>query len=178
MNKMDKVKKSCETAKKVVGVLRGIVIAALILCVVGAVICFALNSKIDQSIIANSDNVTLDSNLSIMGIETNLDAEELVEKGLYGVYAGACCLLGAMACLFIVLVFNSINKILVEIIDEGTPFSEEVVKRLKVSFIFMVIMVTFSMGLGYGLFIGMFFWCIYNIFQYGCELQNQADETL
>ena len=39
-------------------------------------------------------------------------------------------------------------------------------------------LILLTLGLGAALIAAFFFWCIYNIFDYGCVLQAESDETL
>lgn len=177
MKELEVVKKNCRTAKKVVSVVRVLVIVGMVLSILGAVICFAMNDKICQEALTNP-NVTVSINDRMGLLSTTTTADDLVDNNVFGYYAGACALLGALGCLFVTIVLNSIIKSFNIILDEGTPFSETITKKLKVCFILIVILSAYAMGLGFALFIAMFFWCIHSIFKYGCELQKQSDETL
>lgn len=71
---------------------------------------------------------------------------------------------------FVAKVFQSLKK-------NDSPFRPEVVKSLKIAFV-LIALLALSNSLLIGAIVSLSLWCIFLIFEYGCELQQQSDETL
>lgn len=75
------------------------------------------------------------------------------------------------------VVSHFLGKVFAEIKESYTPFRPEIVRNLKVVFV-LVTVLTLRSSLLIGAIVGFSFWCMFQIFEYGCELQKQSDETL
>ncbi|MBR5116631.1 MAG: hypothetical protein IK096_06150 [Lachnospiraceae bacterium] len=64
------------------------------------------------------------------------------------------------------------------VLCEESPFVPEVMKKMRVNFILLTAVMFLVVGFGPALIAAFLFWCIYNIFDYGCLLQSESDETL
>ena len=62
--------------------------------------------------------------------------------------------------------------------NSDTPFDESIMKKIKTVFGLITIVVFFSVGLGAAVLVGVGFWSMYCILDYGYVLQKEADETL
>lgn len=80
-----------------------------------------------------------------------------------------------LICFSIVLHF--MGKVFKDIMESYSPFRPEIVRSLKVVFVLITILVLRS-SLLIGAIVGFSLWCVFQIFEYGCELQRQSDETL
>lgn len=80
-----------------------------------------------------------------------------------------------LVCFAIVLHF--MGKVFKNIMESYSPFRPEIVKSLKVVFVLITVLALRS-SLLIGAIIGFSLWCVFHIFEYGCELQRQSDETL
>ena len=69
------------------------------------------------------------------------------------------------------------SRIFKDFMESYSPFQPDILKNLKIALVLIVIYVAQS-DIGIALVIGMAAWCVTNIFEYGCELQRQSDETL
>lgn len=79
--------------------------------------------------------------------------------------------------LMLTIIMYFIVKIFKRFCSEYSPFLSEIVKDLKiVSALATLLILRNSIGLG--IVSGFIFWGIIQLYEYGCELQNQVDETL
>ena len=92
-------------------------------------------------------------------------------------WAAANSFAAAALIAIIVVVFRTLEKVFEEIRDSETPFTESIMKRIKIVGIIVTILV-FPKSLATAAVVGLSFWCVYNVFGYGMELQKEADETL
>ena len=85
--KLENVKKSCSTAKKILGVFKILMIVSAILCFVGAAICYGYRKQINESVEKNNaaENFRVDEFKFQSGIISySVNSEELIENGQYG----------------------------------------------------------------------------------------------
>ena len=80
-----------------------------------------------------------------------------------------------LVCFTVVLHF--VGKVFKTFQESYSPFQPKVIRNLRITFILLTLY-TLSTSLGIGLIVGLASWCVLNIFEYGCELQKQSDETL
>lgn len=181
--KLAKVRKSCDTAKKITKGFKILFIVCSVLCLLSAVALYGLKSNINESIIQTEKTHPGSFELNIDEIETgilslNLDEDEIIASGTYAESFALMCAFAAVVCAVMAVIFGLIQKIFVLIDEEGSPFGEKVLAKIKRIFIAIAVIVGLEVGLGIGLFLGLFFWCLYCIMDYGSALQKEVDETL
>lgn len=98
------------------------------------------------------------------------DGQIALALGLYLIEMGI-----VLICMIVVLHF--VSKIFKAFRESYSPFQPEIIKNLRITFILLTLY-TLSSSMGIGVVVGMASWCVLNIFEYGCELQKQSDETL
>ena len=84
---------------------------------------------------------------------------------------------GFLFSLIMIIIMHFIVKIFKRICDDYSPFLPEVVKNLKIVSVLTTLLILRN-SIGLGIISGLIFWGIIQLYEYGCELQNQADETL
>lgn len=180
--KLEKVKKSCHTARKLVNVVKILTIIAAVFCLAVGIVCLALQTPIDTAVAQNlngiAENITF-NDPEIGGLlQFSLHTEALREAGRYGLVLAIYCFCATLVCAVAGVIFHLIGKAFKNIEKSGSPFSNEVLASLKKTFITLVILIALLDGLGSGLFLGLFLWCLYNILSYGAALQTEVDEIL
>lgn len=75
------------------------------------------------------------------------------------------------------VIMHFLGKAFAKIRESYSPFRPEIIKSLKVVFV-MTTLFALDSSLLMGIIIGFSMWCVLQIFEYGCELQRQSDETL
>lgn len=181
--KLEKVKKSCDTTRKVLTAIRGIMIACVILCVVGAILCqcFAkdINTELPKAI-ADGKATFNATDIELFNGVVNFDIkmQSLIDENRYALLFTCYCIAGAVAVAVVIVILSLFIKIFKTILASETPFSEDVLTKLKTVFIVTVVLVALISDLGAALFLGLTFWCIYTVIDYGAVLQMEVDETL
>ena len=179
MTKLENVKKSCKTAATILKVLKIITIVLAIMFFIGGGVMFAMRNTLDAELANHPEIVEdFDAEMNIAGVRMDYGLEGLANSGQYSIAFLELFVFAGVIFAVMAVILSFIRKIFIEILESESPFTEVVLKTVKRSFILVVIFVAVGSGLGAALFFALFFWCIYTIFQYGCELQKQADETL
>ena len=179
--KLEIIKKRCGTSSKVVGIIRIITIMGIVLSVVGAIICFSQRDMIDEQLseAIASGNVTVD-NLQIGndGFKIVLNYQEAFDAGNYAIPMAFNCISSTLICLIVTLILSIFKNIFGSLAKEETPFSENILKRLKTAFIITAVLLAIYLGIGPCIVGALLLWCIYSILEYGMALQSEVDELL
>lgn len=173
--KIGKIKRSSKIALTVTNITKVFAIMAAAVCVLGGIVMFkyrdqineALASEIADETIRERDMRTLEQFVGITVVESGRGAQALMAETFT---AGI-----VMICMAVVLHF--VGKIFRDIQESYTPFRPEIIKNLKIALV-LITVVELKSSLLIGLLIGLAAWCVICIFEYGCELQKQSDETL
>ncbi len=164
-----------------VRVIRNITIVGIVLSVVGAIICFSnremINDYIGEAIASGS--VTAD-NLQIGNgtLKFVLNYQDAFAAGNYAVPMVFNCIAGAITCLVVAVILNMFINIFKSLAQEETPFSENILKRLRNIFIIITVLIAAYLGVGLCIVGALLLWCIYSILEYGVALQTEVDELL
>lgn len=168
MDKLEKMKKASKMIANigkvfqiVFGIITGMVLISLLLLSV-------LHNSLNGMTVVFQTGITADN----MGYW----AEKLVNEGritdaflVFGISALLLSLVTTMIMHFITKIFNKIY-------NDYSPFLPEIVKDLKIVSVLFTLLIIQS-SIGFGIIAGFIFWGIVRLYEYGCELQNQADET-
>lgn len=84
---------------------------------------------------------------------------------------------GLLFLLMITIIMHFVVKIFANFCDAYSLFLPETVKDLKIISALVTLLILRN-SIGLGMISGFVFWGIIQLYEYGCELQNQADETL
>lgn len=179
--KLQKIKKSCETTKKVLNIVRVIFIAFMVICIVCGIGVFAMSNDVNTEIAkqVEAGNANIDMNISFGGlfhVDTNM--EKAISQGRYAFAIGSTCAIAGGLLLMVVIVTNQLIKIFTIIGTSESPFSDEVIRKLKKIFIILAVFELLFVEVGAAVLMALIFWCILNIFEYGATLQTEVDETL
>ena len=85
------------------------------------------------------------------------------------------CLLFLAALAVVMRIVSSAFKIIDE---EGSPFTDRVIKRMTTTMIIVSVIVALTASFAFGALLGVITWALYTILDYGKVLQIQSDETL
>lgn len=176
--KLENIKKS----SKVAMILARI---AKICCIVGAVACIVSGI----GMIAFHD--TINEQLLRAEAEGKLDLNELTTEfyvgGMYEVSSddlnrfgqtfGAYLLLDSIIIILFAVLLHFVSRVFKEIKESDSPFRKSILKDMIVVFVLITLLALQSSVLT-GVMVGFALWCVYSVFEYGCELQQMTDETL
>ncbi|MCR5686353.1 MAG: hypothetical protein K6G81_13230 [Lachnospiraceae bacterium] len=177
-SKIANIKKVSGITAKVLNVIKVVLIVGLVMCIVGGISVMCIRSKDGNSIEIFGKTVTVHSGVELgnmqiegFGFLEAFDIEDpFVKAGLNCFCAAVLCALALVAVIIIRSAFTEIEK-------SDTPFKAEIMQKIKIAGI-LVTIITLADSVGTAAIVGLTFWCVYCIFDYGMELQKSADETL
>lgn len=194
--KIANVKKSCDTARKVAKFLSVFFAVVTVLLLVGSIVLFANKGELNNyakveningrnmacfynnegNEVINISQVDKVADYGILGALNVMNM--LIGKGMVAEALGVSTLsMAASLAIFVVVLFMIMN-VFKMIENSDTPFDESIMKKIKTVFGLITIVVFFSVGLGAAVLVGVGFWSMYCILDYGYVLQKEADETL
>ena len=190
--KIARIKKSCKVGKTVSKILFIICVVASIGALVAGIYIFSIGKEFDGYVEqAISDGYITEGNgmgtSSMIHIDTfdvnNLHSDipswqAAIDDHPYAVSYGATFLILAFATAVAAVLMKLLNGIFAMIINEDTPFTDKVIKRIVIVMIAVSITLFFTTGMAYGVLGGIITWVVYSILDYGKTLQIQSDETL
>ena len=179
--KLVAVKKRCNTAAKIIGVIQVFTIVCAAIALIAGIMLFinggSINPFLQQGVAEGKMN--LHNTIEFNGLfHFFADLEEKFEEGNYAGPMAVSCIAGGLACVFVAIVVTFIKKIFVVVREENSPFSNRAMRQIKIGFIVITATSLLTMSLGVAVVTGFILFCIYAILEYGAALQNEIDETL
>lgn len=186
-NNVEKAHKFAGKALKAVKVLKILTIVAFALCAVAAAVLITLgatgyltNVLSDHMEDIKDIKFTLDDDFRFMYNANEVYLTQIVSDGKLDsilMYAGEECIGGLfdLAFTFVILVF--FGKLLKEIETSESVFTNNILKYMKVCFIFIAILVTTN-SLFAGLITIFSLICFYYIYKHGISLQQESEDTI
>lgn len=161
---MEKKKNNSGKMAKLAGVLGVLAIVCGVLCIVGAVMGFAMNGVINQYY-SDSENLKAASGSlnADMGVFNILPFNAIKEAGNYGIYFGLQLLCVAVICGVYVYLFFTVKKVLSNIGENGAAFAETEAGKCKINFIIITVIFVLFNGLAVGAFVGLILLGLYNV---------------
>lgn len=177
-NELAKARKNIKTVAVVFNVVK--ILAAVITAIAAvACICTLIFSHQVEAfltpLLTNSDGTFVEE-LNFLNVHLNFRREiENVNFGIVvsGYFIGFAFVFGVVA-----IIMEQIYKVLRCIYESESPFTLDAVKKMKVIFIGIIVVVCLTASIPLGFFVGLIEWSIYSIFKYGIALQTESDEIL
>ena len=191
--KLANIKKSCNTTRKIANVLGVLMAVVAVAVLVGGVLIFAYRDDINKNAVVENingktvahicgDDGTELFELDNLGIQIALGSVSFTgvfaNKGMVAEGLGVGCFIIAVVLAVVAGIFILIMNVFKVVENSDSPFSEEVMKKLKAAFIIITVFTALAVGIGPAVLAGVVFWSIYCILDYGYVLQKEADETL
>ena len=176
--KIANIKKASGVTAKVLNVIKVILIVAIVLCIVGGISVMAVRTSEGEKIELFGKTITVHNMIEIGDLEVKgFDFVEML--GIESPFrkAGVNCFCAAAICALAMVVVIFLKNTFTEIEKSDTPFKPEILSKIRVTGI-LVTVITMVSSIGIAAIVGLSFWCVYCIFDYGLELQKSADETL
>lgn len=175
--KIEKIQKSSNAALIVTKIIRVIAIIMAVITFVAGILFVAfrnfLNAEFAKAIGAGALDLEAELRISGLGdlITQHIGLHDLaVSLGINMLVAGITMIVLAVLMYFVGKVFKDIK--------EGySPFQPAILKNMKISFV-IITLLSLDSSILIGILIGFSLWCVVCVFEYGCELQRQSDETL
>lgn len=172
---IEKIQKTSNTGVIVTTIVKIFCIAMSVITILAGIIMVGVSdwfNRVFEELIATGELQMNDLDF----LEGTL-MRNLFEQGDFATTIGAEIIaMGAMLLCTAVLI-HFVGKVFKEMRESYSPFQISVIKNLKVVFVLATLLIV-SSSLGIGIIVAIAFWCVIHIFEYGCELQKQSDETL
>jgi len=168
--KIEKIKKAAAITAKVLNVFKIFLIVTIILCVFNGVVSMFYKG-------GETGSFTLSNNTVKFNNATYAALVKLLNRANQNDFAWVSWFVVAVMVALVLAVVIILRKTFIEIRESDSPYREEILQRIKALGI-LVTLIVFSYSIGNGVIIGLTFWCIYCIYDYGIVLQRNDDETL
>ncbi len=182
MNKLDTAKPTKTTIEKIKSISK----AFAVLSKIARIFCFVGIGVLTSGILflmlfGNMDLIVLNGSAVV-----HSPFEMLALEGLDQWHIVFMASAGITSFILLAILFRHSRDLFRDISVDGSPFEMKQVKRIRKIAIFYLIIslmnfegVTPDFSVNFAGILGaLMFWCISLIFEYGCELQKQSDETL
>lgn len=174
---MDKIRKSSNVALIIARISKILFIAmATLVFVIGILFVVFLNDYFNEAIGAWGENVSIyvsDNMGMFFGIGNRLVQQSDNNALILGVYM---ITMGVYMAILAVLM-HYIGKVFRDIREGYSPFQQSIVKNMRIAFV-IITLISLNSSFLIGALIGFSLWCVVYVFQYGCRLQRESDETL
>lgn len=174
-NIIEKIQKTCQIGCVATNIFKifGIVMSAVMI-LMGSVFV-GVSERINQIL---KEAIGVETHmLDGLGLLEETVLKSLLEEGNFAMVIGLELIVAGVILICSAIMMHFAGKIFKEMRESYSPFQLSIVKNLKVVFVLITLLVL-SSSLATGLILGIALWCVIHIFEYGCELQRQSDETL
>ena len=177
--KIEKIRKSSKAAYVVTNISKVFLIVCSILAILAGMLVIGLGGILNASLgRAIGDGAMQESELASLESIFERDlGRRLMEEGNYALAIGIYVIIFGITMLLLALVLHFVSRIFKDFMESYSPFRPGILKNMKIT-LALIVFYTAQSGLGMALVVAMASWCVMSIFEYGCELQRQSDETL
>lgn len=175
---IEKIQKTSKVVLIVTNIIKWIAIVGMVLCLLAGISMLIMQDSFNEVI--NISSQAGDDAIMIEEIMMQMESEVLegmAKDGNFAVVIGTYMVTMGIILAEMAVLFHFIGRVFKTLRESYSPFVPKIVKQLKIAFI-LIALLSFSSSLGMGAVVSLALWCVFNIFQYGCELQRQSDETL
>lgn len=172
--KLEKIKKSSKSVLVAINVIRIICMACAITALVAGIGIWMMQDTVNESFRVTEFSEETLLSFAEMGITADL---------LTGQSQNVAIVLGTYiftmgVILFVMtVILHFVGKVFKEFCESYSPFTSRIIRNLRITLVLLTVFVLKS-SLGIGIVMALASWCILCIFEYGCELQKESDETL
>lgn len=176
--KIEKIQKSGRIAQMVTNIVKIICIACAVITVVTGCVIIGLRNPINDELYKAIESGALNKeDILSMGNGNAVVLQNLLDDGYISEALGITVITVGVIVICMAVVLHFVSKVFKDFRESYTPFTPGILKNLKITFVLLTLF-TLRSSLGIGVIVGLASWCVINIFEYGCELQKQSDETL
>lgn len=174
--RIEKIQKSSKAAFTVTNIFKVfLMVAAVILLIVG-LISIGMKDMFNWAFMKGVESGAFTVEEFEWAFEGQM-LQHLVEDEQIALALGLYLVEMGIVLICMVAILHFVGKIFKAFRESYSPFQPNILKNLRITFILLTLY-TLPSSLGIGLVVGLASWCVLNIFEYGCELQKQSDETL
>lgn len=173
---IEKIQKSGKIALTITTIAKVVAIVAAVLTCLAGVLLIGVRNTVNAGFYKCVEEGILPREEIMTGFEGEM-VSRLIQDGYIAETAGVYAITAGVIMICLAVVMHFIGKVFKEIKESYSPFTSNVLKNLKVSFVLITVL-SLESSLLIGLVTGFSLWCVYRVFEYGCILQRQSDETL
>ena len=174
---MDKIRKSSNAALIIANICKIFCIAMGTLAFITGVMLVGFNERFNEELSKALQAGESMPELDDMGMLLGFGNKLISQSDNYGITLGVHLITVGVILAILAVLMHYISKVFKGIKDGYSPFQLSIVKNMKVAFV-IITLLSLNNSLLIGALIGFSLWCAIYIFEYGCELQKQSDETL
>ena len=176
--KIERIKKSAGVTAKVLNVIKTILIVGIVLAFIGGLSVFFRLGDDGKTVEVFGKKIVVHNMVNIGDLSVkSFDFIDMFDIEDPFIRAGVECFFAAFLIAMVLVCVIMIRKTFTTIEKSDTPFKPEILRSIKITGI-LVTVVVLSASIGIAAVVGLTFWCICTIMDYGVELQKDADETL
>lgn len=181
-DKLNKIKKGSNTALIITKITKILCIAAAAACVATGVLLLAFHDRVNEELAKAelSGNFSKEELLQTTYYDLGIPIDWLdwlIEQSGVAEALSIYIIVAGVEIIILAVIMHFVGKIFTEIRDEDSPFRQTVLKNLRVPFVLITLVILRS-SLLIGAVAGLALYCVYEVFEYGAELQRLSDETL
>lgn len=176
--KLENIKKSSNVAMILARIAKICCIVGAVACIVSGIGLIAFHDTINEQLLRAEAEGKLDLN----ELTTEFDVGGVFEISYddlnrFGQTLGVYLLLESINIILFAVLLHFVSRVFKQIKESDTPFRKSILKDMIVVFVLITLLVLQS-SIVTGVMVGFALWCVYSVFEYGCELQQMSDETL
>ncbi len=178
-SKLEKIRKSAGVTSTVLNVIKTILIVGMVMAVVAGISVMCLRTGDEgKTVEVFGKKITVHNMVSVGDLSVeSFDFLDMFRIEDPFVLAGVNCFVAAVLIALVLVAVIVLRRTFTAIQKSDTPFKPEILRSIKLTGILVTVIVLTS-SIGIAAVVGLAFWCVYTIFDYGIELQTDADETL
>lgn len=177
--KIEKIQKSSNAALIVTRIIRVFAIVIAVITFVAGISFVALrnffNAEFARAIEEGALALDWETEIDITGL-VSLLTQQLGMDDMAVALGIDMFVVGVIMIVLAVLMYF-VGKVFKDMKEGYSPFQPSILKNMKIAFV-IITLLSLDSSLLIGALIGFSLWCVVCVFEYGCELQKQSDETL
>ncbi len=174
--KLIKIQRSSGIALTVANIAKVCAIVLAILLILGGLLLLGVREWLNEEIMSQVESGEISWEEFLTGLDSE-SARHAIMKGYVAETMAVCAFVGGIVMIFEAVIMHFIGRMFKSIKESYSPFRLELMRSLKAAAV-LITLLTLRNSLLEGAVVGFSFWCILHIFEYGCMLQKQSDETL
>ncbi len=170
-----KIINCCRRARKVLKVIQIIIAVTAALTLLAGILILCDSARFDPILEREyaAGNLKIEEELGSAGIMSLLpDPDKYYSEGKYSLPLFILSMTAFVAEILTLATVIIIRNILGEPIDEGSPFSGSILKKLKIGFVIITAYLLMTAGLVTAVAAGLMLWCVYMVLEYGAALRS------
>ncbi|MCH5276156.1 MAG: hypothetical protein J1E65_09965 [Lachnospiraceae bacterium] len=175
--KLERIKKSSNVAMILARIAKIVCIVGAAICIVWGVGLIAFHDKVNAELQRAEAEGSVDLNELIMELNVGGFTMSYSDSDRFSETLGVYMLLACVVMTIFAVLLHFTGRVFKKIKKSDSPFQKSILKDMIVVFA-LITLLALQSSILIGVMVGFSLWCIYSVFDYGCELQQLSDETL